>query len=683
MKIRLFLVLILLTAFFGSLYVEKGVAAESASVQAAYIRPADTSEPSQAMINKIGNTLVEVQSFYASEMERHGYGRKTFAIDNTIGIFRSKYTKADYSSRTSELVFEEIIKNEQVLEKIYVVIVGGIDLVDTVHGGLAIGSDYACGGCKGAVILTASDRSFSMKIMAHELGHTFGLNHISHLKGNYLMGSAPPGDHPLMDYEAHWLNVHPFFNKRDHNHSGRLPFVGNLQPPEPVGLDWIHYFVDVSSPSGVHQVQLVSHNNVLVESYDWVSGRSDTAIFLVKRDWVYQNQDAWIHLIDKNGLYTAKYVRLEAPPPQLITVSVDSADSNNLEGMPLTLTGRGNNSLNAKNSPAEWDGWVVGVWEKTPNNNYPQRHEWYNAFPYIDIWEHWFYSVAQSRFVWDISNTEFTAFNAHFYLPNTCGNVASVRIEAYADGKQIYSTETLHGGNAQNKEIVFTIPSGATELELRVDDLGDITCDHFVFGNPRLISDTVSVETVDSNNFEGMALTLTGRGNNSLTPINNRAEWDGWIEGVWEKLPNSSYPAKPQWYLTFPYQDIWEHWFYAHAKSRIVWDISDTEFTLFNAQFYLPNTCGNVASVRISAFADGKRVYTSPSLNGNNAQNKKVAFTIPSDATELELQISELGENTCDHFVFGNARLTAPVGSAPQKMKGKVLTQWAKLKDRQ
>ena len=244
--------------------------------------------------------------------------------------------------------------------------------------------------------------------------------------------------------------------------------------------------------SGVHQAQLVFHNAVIVADYNWVYGKSDTAIFLINRDLVYQNPDAWVHLIDKNGLYTAKYVQLEAPDPELITIPLDPISSRNLDELPLTIRGSGNDSLNAINNPAEWDGWIEGVWEKTPNNDYPQKPRWYNPFPYMDIWDHWFYSCAQSRLVWDISETDLAIFNAQFYLPNPCGNVALLSVQAYADGEKIYDSGALHVANAQNKKIAFTIPSGTTELELKVLDLGDITCDHFVFGNPRLRSPVAS-----------------------------------------------------------------------------------------------------------------------------------------------------------------------------------------------
>ena len=489
-KVRLFWALILLTTFLGNLFVERdgAEALESSSVQAAYIQPVDAREPSQATLDRFKSALLGAQRFYGLEMERYGYGYKTFAVADAVKVIKSNQTKAQYFSKTSTLVFEELIKDHDVLEEIYVVLVGGIELVDTVHGGLAIGSDYPCGGCKGAAILAASDRSFSLKTIAHELGHTFGLNHISHLKGNYLMGSAPDNDHPLMAYETHWLNVHPYFNERDHNYKGRLPYIGTFHPPEPVGLDWIHFFVDVSSVSGVHQAQLVFHNSVIVADYDWVYGKSDTAIFLINRDLVYQNPDAWVHLIDKNGLYTAKYAQLEAPDPELITIPLDPISSRNLDELPLTIRGSGNDSLNAINNPAEWDGWIEGVWEKTPNNDYPQKPRWYNPFPYMDIWDHWFYSCAQSRLVWDITETDLAIFNAQFYLPNPCGNVALLSVQAYADGRNVYDSGALHVANAQNKKIAFTIPSGTTELELKVLDLGDITCDHFVFGNPRLLS---------------------------------------------------------------------------------------------------------------------------------------------------------------------------------------------------
>ena len=83
----------------------------------------------------------------------------------------------------------------------------------------------------------------------------------------------------------------------------------------------------------------------------------------------------------------------------------------------------------------------------------------------------------------------------------------------------------------------------------------------------------------------------------------------------------------------------------------------------------------------IQAYADGSKIYDSGSLHGGNAQNKKIAFTIPNGARELELKVLDLGDITCDHFVFGNPRLLSSVPSAPQQMKGTLVTQWAKLKD--
>ena len=222
--------------------------------------------------------------------------------------------------------------------------------------------------------------------------------------------------------------------------------------------------------------------------YDWVYGKSDTAMFLINRDLVYQNPDAWVHLIDKNGLYTAKYVQLEAPSPNMSSTPLDAVSSGDLEGLPLTLKGNEVDSLNAINSPAEWDGWIEGIWEKTPNNDYPRKPQWYIVFPYMDIWEHWFYSHAESRLVWDMSETDSTLFRSRFYLPNPCPNLVSVRIKAYADGDNIYDSGILHGDNAQNKEVTFAIPSGTTELELKVLEIENNACDHFVFGNARLFS---------------------------------------------------------------------------------------------------------------------------------------------------------------------------------------------------
>ena len=243
------------------------------TVKPVVLVPEDVSLPSDNFVSKYSRIIRDIQLHFRDEMKRHGYGNKTFRLemdsDNMpeITVVRGKHPKSIYRDKTVDNVVKEILDGKFAgLDNVYVVVVMGLELVDNIHGGLAtFGNDSECGGCRGVAVLTESDRSFSFSIMAHELGHAFGLSHISHTKGEFLMGSRET-KYPLADYEAHWLSVHPYFNNRVHQR--QMPVVDKVHAIEALGDDWLMFSIELESSEDLHQAQLVKHNNVIVVSWD-------------------------------------------------------------------------------------------------------------------------------------------------------------------------------------------------------------------------------------------------------------------------------------------------------------------------------------------------------------------------------------------------------------------------------
>lgn len=153
-------------------------------------------------------------------------------------------------------------------------------------------------------------------------------------------------------------------------------------------------------------------------------------------------------------------------------------------------------------------------------------------------------------------------------------------------------------------------------------------------------------------------LTLRGDGEDALTPINKQPEWSGWAHGWWEKRPDSDYPPKPPFFVPFPYADSWDHWFYAHAPSRIVWNLPSENAHTFACVYYLPNDClvGD-RFVEVLFFVDDTEVYRSGELMYHPDQTKSVSFDVPAGTSTLTLEVRHLADPICDHFVFGNPRL--------------------------
>ena len=154
-------------------------------------------------------------------------------------------------------------------------------------------------------------------------------------------------------------------------------------------------------------------------------------------------------------------------------------------------------------------------------------------------------------------------------------------------------------------------------------------------------------------------LTIRDKQPDSLVPINNPQEWCGWENaGIFEKIPDGVSPKLPAWYIHVPKLDEWDSWFYSHAISRFVYDVSGGEYNRFDAHFYLPNPCNGNADVEVVCLADGVEIYRSEILRSPAAQNKHFQIDFPKDTKEFTIEITDAGDGIgCDHFVIGEAKV--------------------------
>ena len=168
------------------------------------------------------------------------------------------------------------------------------------------------------------------------------------------------------------------------------------------------------------------------------------------------------------------------------TVAVNITDTEiNKNSVALTFSYDTPDSLVPINGLQDWDGWEGGIWEKTPDGVTSDKpHVDYRNSPHMDSWDHWMYSHAPSRIIYDISDKVYTKFSSYLDM-TSCAGLVSIEVIVYADDVEIYKSGTLSVNN-RDTSIDFDIPKGTERLTIEVDDLGRNACDHFVFGNPRL-----------------------------------------------------------------------------------------------------------------------------------------------------------------------------------------------------
>ncbi len=269
-------------------------------VRLIYLVPNDR-EPQPDFDAKFDALIKETQKFFADEMERHGYGRKTFrfeADENGEAIVHRIKSKQDDQhfqewSRDPKAA-REYFGDDYDLKK-YVF----LEAIDVSTGRLS--SLGFCGIFSGGIAsVPASGRCFDVNTVAHELGHGFGLTH-NFNDDIYIMSYGGYRKSVISACAAEWLDVSPHFNTDKAINSNKNTSLQMLSSSYDTTLPYaLQLRFEVNDTDGLHQALLITRGEANFSQYvdcKSLQGTQDIIEFTT----THPLRIATIIVIDKQG----------------------------------------------------------------------------------------------------------------------------------------------------------------------------------------------------------------------------------------------------------------------------------------------------------------------------------------------------------------------------------------------
>ena len=234
----------------------------------------------QEVVDAMKTGIVEIQTFFADQMEIHGHSRKTFQIetdaqDNPI-VHRvdGDYKDSHYSNKGG--TEGEIARAFDNSKNIILVV---MDVSRRDAHGRGVGSKSS-----GWAVVYGEWNWFAA---AHELGHAFGLQH-DFRDRTYILsyGRADRTSAQLSACAAEFLTVNPYFNSDIPLEVGTPPTLELISPTEyPSGSESVPIRLRVRDDGGLHQVFLFVKTEILglgvtaeVKACHVLAGETDTVV---------------------------------------------------------------------------------------------------------------------------------------------------------------------------------------------------------------------------------------------------------------------------------------------------------------------------------------------------------------------------------------------------------------------
>ena len=209
------------------------------------------------VVQKMKDTIRTVQTFYAEQMAAHGYGNVTFRFETDlqgepmVHHVDGQHPFSHYDNTLGNAVFEELEQTFDFNANIYFIVLG-TDALRQGSGELAGGVGHRRGKNGGELVVP---NGFEWDTVAHELGHTFGLNH--DFRDNTYIMSYGSGPYRLSSCAAEFLSVHTYFRPDTPIEKEQPPTIELISPHTyPPGSTSVPVRVQVSDSDGLHQVLL-------------------------------------------------------------------------------------------------------------------------------------------------------------------------------------------------------------------------------------------------------------------------------------------------------------------------------------------------------------------------------------------------------------------------------------------
>ena len=279
------------------------------------------------VVQQMKDEIHRVQTFYAEQMEQHGFGRKTFTFETDatgqamVHRVDGQFTDSYYHRDTSHKVWQELAERFYTQKRIYVVV------IDTGLERIGVRDRQVCGDAsEGRFFMPGSGPCFSFYVIAHELGHTFGLRHDfrsdAYMLSYGITNIRGWNRDRISQCAAEWLDVHSFFNASQSlfNNPITIRMLSPLASPRAIRLRF-----EVTDPDGLHQAQLIIPTTAedpakgeKLHGCKRLRGESNSIEFITTELTEKSTTEVALHVIDVHGNITRQRY-----PIQLEEVAAD------------------------------------------------------------------------------------------------------------------------------------------------------------------------------------------------------------------------------------------------------------------------------------------------------------------------------------------------------------------------